>query len=52
MQDLMASLPGSPGSQPQVAPTFNPQINTQQLATNVQANQDAAKSAKNEKLLK
>ena len=50
MQDLMASLPGSPGSQPQVAPTFNPQINTQQLATNVQANQDAAKSAKNEKL--
>jgi len=50
MQDLMASLPGSPGSQPQVAPTFNPQINTQQLAANVQTNQDAAKSAKNQKL--
>ena len=50
MQDLMAGLPGSPGSQPQVAPGFNPQINTRQLATNVQANQDAAKSAKNDML--
>lgn len=47
MQDLMAKLPGSPGGQPMVAPGFNPQINKSQLATDVQSNQDAAKSAKN-----
>ena len=50
MQDLMGKLPGSPGGQPQVAPNFNPQINKKQLATDVQANKDATKSAKNDML--
>tara|TARA_R110002126_G_scaffold238417_1_gene381836 strand:- start:5 stop:700 length:696 start_codon:yes stop_codon:yes gene_type:complete len=50
MQDLMGKLPGSPGGQPQVAPNFNPQVNKKQLATDVQANKDATKSAKNDML--
>jgi len=53
MQDLMARLPGSTPNQPSIAPSFNPQINKQDLATNVnKANiaQDRAKEAKNQKL--
>ena len=53
MQDLMAGLPGSTPNQPSIAPSFNPQINKQDLATNVnKANmaQDRAKEAKNQKL--
>ena len=53
MQDLMARLPGSTPNQPSIAPSFNPQINKQDLATNVnkaKVNQDMAKDAKNQKL--
>ena len=53
MQDLMTRLPGSTPNQPSIAPSFNPQINKQDLATNVnkaKANQDMAKDAKNQKL--
>jgi hypothetical protein len=50
MQDLMARLPGSPGGQPMVAPSFNPQINKPQLATDVQVNKDIIKADKNQQL--
>ena len=50
MQDLMGKLPGSPGGQPMVAPSFNPQINKPQLATDVQVNKDIIKADKNQQL--
>ena len=44
MQDLMGKLPGSQSGQPMVAPSFNPQINKPQLATDVQVNKDIIKA--------
>ena len=50
MQDLMTRLPGSQSGQPMVAPSFNPQINKPQLATDVQVNKDIIKADKNQQL--
>jgi len=49
MQDLMTRLPGSQSGQPMVAPSFNPQINKQNLLTNVNK-ANIAKDAKSQKM--